>query len=235
MEKICVFDVNGTLLDLSALDEHFGELFERAEMRPLWFHTVLQTASALTLTGRYEQFRTIAAETLKSLARDEGTELSTEQMMAFQEEMKSLPAFEDVAPSLEELKRAGYRLIALSNSGRGSTQSLLKRLGLASLFEEIFSADTVKSFKPARAPYELVARTLGLQPKQLWMVSAHAWDTAGARQVGYKTALLLREGHGSNDCYPEPDVFGKDLTDVSRALRAHDGFPYGKVKGTSVA
>ncbi len=42
MASVIAFDVNETLLDLSALDEPFQELFGRAALRPQWFALMLQ-------------------------------------------------------------------------------------------------------------------------------------------------------------------------------------------------
>ena len=37
MARVCVFDVNETLLDLGALDPHFERIFGDASMRQAWF------------------------------------------------------------------------------------------------------------------------------------------------------------------------------------------------------
>ena len=37
MPRVCVFDVNETLLDLGALDPHFERLFGDASTRQAWF------------------------------------------------------------------------------------------------------------------------------------------------------------------------------------------------------
>ncbi|MEZ5391359.1 MAG: hypothetical protein R2724_00450 [Bryobacterales bacterium] len=50
---VLVFDVNETLLDLSALDPHFERLFGDESVRSAWFTQVLQTAMTLTLTRKW--------------------------------------------------------------------------------------------------------------------------------------------------------------------------------------
>lgn len=49
MPRICVFDVNGTLLDLGTLDPHFERIFGDASMRQPWFGQFW----ALWLTAHY--------------------------------------------------------------------------------------------------------------------------------------------------------------------------------------
>jgi 2-haloacid dehalogenase len=41
MSRICVFDVNETLLDLRALDSHFEHVFGDATVRQAWFAQLL--------------------------------------------------------------------------------------------------------------------------------------------------------------------------------------------------
>lgn len=48
MPRVCVFDVNETLLDLSSLDPHFERAFGDASVRRAWFLQVLQSAMVAT-------------------------------------------------------------------------------------------------------------------------------------------------------------------------------------------
>ena len=52
-DRVLVFDVNETLLDLGALDPHFARVFGDAAVRREWFATMLQSALLLTVTGPY--------------------------------------------------------------------------------------------------------------------------------------------------------------------------------------
>ena len=55
---VLAFDVNETLLDLSALDEPFAQLLGDASLRPACFQQMLQLAFVGGLTGRYVDFTT---------------------------------------------------------------------------------------------------------------------------------------------------------------------------------
>jgi 2-haloacid dehalogenase len=55
-----VFDVNETLLDLRALDTHFGRAFGDPGVREAWFQQLIQPAVVPIATGRYHDFGTIA-------------------------------------------------------------------------------------------------------------------------------------------------------------------------------
>jgi predicted CDP-diglyceride synthetase/phosphatidate cytidylyltransferase len=59
MARVYVFDVNETLVDLKALDEHFGRVFADAGVRPIWFAQMIQSALVATVTDAYADFGTL--------------------------------------------------------------------------------------------------------------------------------------------------------------------------------
>ena len=76
MARVCVFDVNETLLDLKALDEHFGRVFGDAGVRPIWFAQMIQSALVATVTDAYADFGTLGGAALDMLAARRGMVLS---------------------------------------------------------------------------------------------------------------------------------------------------------------
>ncbi len=58
MPRILAFDVNETLLDLSALDPLFERAFGDAALRAQWFAQMLQLAFVGVITGRDVDFTT---------------------------------------------------------------------------------------------------------------------------------------------------------------------------------
>jgi 2-haloacid dehalogenase len=65
MPPVYVFDVNETLLDLRALDAHFGRAFDDPGAREAWFQQLIQSALLTITTGRYHDFGTIAKAALR--------------------------------------------------------------------------------------------------------------------------------------------------------------------------
>ncbi len=78
MSRICVFDVNETLLDLRALDSHFEHFFGDVTVRQAWFAQLLQSAFVSTITGDYKDFGTIGSTALDMIATRRGVTLSPE-------------------------------------------------------------------------------------------------------------------------------------------------------------
>lgn len=217
-ELICIFDINETLLDLKVLDSWFIKVFGKKEFRLIWFKTVLHTSLVLNVIDSYQEFKIIAEASLHTLAEQFQIELDNEKLSDFQKQMKSLPLHADVKKGLLDLKQAGYRMIALSNSSQNSVLALLREAGVLEYFESCKSTDSVKKFKPDHAPYNFVVNELGAVAKNIWMIAAHAWDTSGAKKAGFKSALILREAHGQNKLFLAPDVQGLDLPTVAQLI-----------------
>lgn len=100
-----------------------------------------------------------------------------------------LPAWPDAATGLARLRRR-YLVAALSNGGFALMTHLVKNANLP--FDCILSAELARRYKPAPEAYLTAAKLLDIQPHQVLMVAAHAWDLAGARNAGLRTAFLER-------------------------------------------
>ena len=84
----------------------------------------------------------------------------------------------------------------------------------------ILGSRMVRRWKPAPEPYLHACRALDTDPAATWMVAAHAWDLAGARSVGMKTAWLSRLEGEFDANFGAPDVSGRDMGDVIDRLVA---------------
>jgi 2-haloacid dehalogenase len=216
--KICLFDMNGTLIDLAALDPFFREIFGHASFRKLWTERVLQTSFALSLAGRFESFQRIMEETFLTMVREQRAELDSSQKADFKKRLSELPIFYDVREGLQIFRQNGYRLIALTNSSIREAKHLLEVLGIDDLIQEVFSVEDVKEYKPGPNPYLHVANEINVSPARMWVVSGHAWDVMGAKEAGYQTALLDRPECGLNHCYTAPDVKEHDLVELAQEV-----------------
>src|ERR671915_1014117 len=215
MARVCVFDVNETLLDLGALDPHFEQVFGDASVRRSWFLQLLQSALVATVTGTYSDFGTIGGAALEMVAECEGVDLSDEDKQKILGGMRELPPHPEVAESLDLLREAGLRLATLTNSTRQVAEAQMENSGLRNYFEQMLSADAVKRLKPAPEPYRMAAESLGVEVGQVRLVAAHAWDVTGAMRAGCAAAFVARPGMVLNPLAQRPDVVGADLREVT--------------------
>jgi 2-haloacid dehalogenase len=110
--------------------------------------------------------------------------------------MMTMPAHTDVEEELRKLRMAGFRMVTLTNSPPNpSGKSPLEHAGLADFFEQQYSIETVRTYKPAQQVYRLVTQELDVPPASCCMVAAHVWDTVGAQVAGFSAALVARPGN----------------------------------------
>ena len=215
MSRVCVFDVNETLLELGALDPHFERVFGDASTRQAWFGQFLTSWLTAMVTGVYQEFGTIGGSALEMVAERQGVNLSDEDKQQILGGMQELPPHAEVEENLHRLREAGIRLAALTNSTQQVADAQIDNSGLRDYFEQVLSADAVQRLKPAPEPYRMAAESLGVEIGQVRLVAAHAWDVAGAMRAGCAAAFVARPGMVLNPLFERPDVVGSDLREVA--------------------
>jgi 2-haloacid dehalogenase len=223
MDRVLVFDVNETLLDLRVLDPIFERAFGDADVRRRWFGLVLRNAMMLTMIGHHRDFIAVGAASLDMIASQRQLSLSPGDRDAIRQTMADLPPHGDVVVNLERLRRAGFRLAALTNSPPDAANAQLTRAGIAPLLERIMTVETVGKFKPAREVYDMAAATLGIENARMRMVAAHDWDVAGAMAAGCAGALLMRPGTMRNPLCAPPDIVEADFHQLAERILEVDG------------
>jgi 2-haloacid dehalogenase len=218
VKRVCVFDVNETLLDLAALDPLFERVFGDAAVRRLWFNQMLQSAFVATITDAYVTFGESAAAALRMTEERQGVEISDEDRREILGGLRNLPPHPEVPDSLGRLLEAGFRLATLTNSTQEVAEAQIENAGLTDRFEQILSADTAKRLKPAPAPYRMAARALEIPERGMRLVAAHAWDVAGALRAGCAAAFVARQPF--DPLVERPDVVGADLAEVADGIIA---------------
>jgi len=218
MKRVCVFDVNETLLDLAALDPLFERVFGDSSVRRLWFNQLLQSAFVATMTDAYTTFGVAAGAALRMTEERQGVQISDGERREILGGLRDLPPHPEVPDSLDRLRNAGFRLATLTNSTQEVAEAQVENAGLADRFEQILSADTAKRLKPAPAPYRMAARALEIPERGMRLVAAHAWDVAGALRAGCAAAFVARQPF--DPLVERPDVVGADLAEVADGIIA---------------
>jgi 2-haloacid dehalogenase len=147
-----------------------------------------------------------------------GVELSDDDREAVVGGMTRLPAHPEVPAALRRLAEGGLRLAALTNSTERVARAQLEHAGIIDAFEAVLSADAVHRLKPAPEPYRMAATRLGVDPADVLLVAAHAWDVAGARAAGCQAAFVARPGKVLDPLADPPDLVVTDLDDLATRL-----------------
>jgi putative hydrolase of the HAD superfamily len=102
--------------------------------------------------------------------------------------------FDDAAPALAELRRAGIRLVVVSNWD-GSLHEVLARTGLDALVDGAVASAEVGAAKPDPAPVLRGLELAGVPAREAWLVGdTPGADVDGARAAGVRPVLLDRDG-----------------------------------------
>ena len=86
---------------------------------------------------------------------------------------QSMPPHAGAAETMIRLKKAGFRLVMLTNSPPSQGSGSLDQAALAGQFEQIFSVDAVRKLQAATKVYQMVADALGVELPDLCLVAAH--------------------------------------------------------------
>lgn len=224
-KPIIVFDVNETLLDITTLEPLFERIFNDKAVLREWFAQLVLYSQTMTLSGLYQPFSELGAGALQMLGLIYGKTISDANIGELKHRLSTMPAHADVAPALMRLREAGFRLVTLTNSASSPSPTALELAGLNEFFEQSFSVEAVKKFKPAPETYQLVADQMQVEPSALIMVACHLWDTIGAQAAGCKGALLKRPHNAMlpADGVPEPDFSAGQLSELAEQIITQAG------------
>jgi 2-haloacid dehalogenase len=219
--KLLFFDVNETLLDLSAMKTSVAQALDgRADLLPLWFTTMLQYSLVATVGDNYDDFGEIGAAAMMMVARNNGVTLSQEAARKAMLPIRSLPPHPDVRSALDQLKQAGFRMVTLTNSSQAGVDAQIKNAELLDMFEVRLSIEDIQLFKPHSHVYKWAARKMGLPLAECMLVAAHGWDIAGALWAGWRAAFLSRRGAQLYPLAPTPEIAEPDLIAAAKRLIA---------------
>lgn len=213
--RLLVFDVNETLLDLNALAPHFQRIFGAKEALKQWFAQTLLYSQCLTLIEKYANFAEIALRSLEMTACAYSVQMTEDDATAIGSAMRMLPPHRDVPEALVRLRKAGFRLVALTNSAQAVVDGQMQSAKLDTAFERIISVDLIRKYKPHPDVYRYVAREFKVETSDLLMIAAHPWDLMGANAAGCGVAFVERSGTAWNNLLPKPQLFGRDLGEVA--------------------
>lgn len=217
-----LFDINETVLNLSALRPTFAEAFGDAAVTDVWFARLLHTSTVCALTDVATGFGALAGTMLDFVASRSGVVLSDEQRSDLLGTFAGLQPYPDVAPALEQLGAAGYRTVAFSNSSQSLINSQISNSGLGELFTMTVSVEETGTFKPDPKVYHYVAAQVDRPIEELRLVATHDWDTHGAMTANMLAAYINRSGTPYHPLYRKPSAMADTMGDLIAQILAED-------------
>jgi 2-haloacid dehalogenase len=214
--RAILFDVYGTLLDVhSAIAREGKELGARAEaVSRLWRQKQLEYTWVWSLRGEYRSFRTLTESALDYALAAHGVKssaLKARLLSAY----RQLDAFPDAAAALDDLRKRGLRLAALSNGDPDMLEAGLQSAGLRDALDAVLSVAPLRIYKPDRQVYELGQSWADVPAQDIAFVSANAWDAGGAAAFGFRTFWIDRAGQPPEYDIPRHATVVTSLGDIA--------------------
>ena len=190
--KAVVFDAYGTLFDVNSAAEKckdkIGAKWET--FANFWRTTQLEYTWLRSLMKRHKNFWDITEDSLdKSMKVFNINKNMKNELLSL---YKILSPYPEVKGVLEDLKKKNFKLAILSNGTLDLLNELVESNKLNNLFDDLFSIEEVKIYKPDPRVYELPIKKYKIKSDEITFLSANTWDVSGGGNFGYNSVWVNR-------------------------------------------
>ena len=162
--KAVIFDAYGTLFDVnSAAEKCKNQIGDKWEgFANYWRTTQLEYTWLRSLMKRHKDFWKITEDSLdKSMkAFNINPNMRVELLSLY----KKLSTFPEVNNTLKQLKNKNLKLAILSNGSPDLLNELVNSNNLTEIFDDLFSIEEVKIYKPDNKVYEIPINKYNIKP-----------------------------------------------------------------------
>lgn len=209
--KAFVFDVYGTLFDVTAIKEECEELYPGygEKISQTWRSKQVEYFMLRQLMGNYATLYSITQHALTYALKENDLQASEQNEQHLLKAYLKLPLYLESKEVLTQLK--DKNLVVFSNGSHDMLDPLVKKAGLEELLNQVLSIDGIKQFKPTPASYQYALEKLELESHEILFISSNGWDVSGAKSFGFQTAWINRKGLPVEELDLEPDYVFDDL------------------------
>ena len=190
--KAVVFDAYGTLFDVNSAAEKCKEKIgaKWESFSNFWRTTQLEYTWLRSLMKRHKDFWEITEESLDKSMKV--FDINPHMKKDLLELYKVLTLYPEAKEVLENLKKRNFKISILSNGTPALLNELIKSNNLNNFFDDLFSIEEVKIYKPDPKVYELPVKKYGIKPDQITFLSSNTWDVSGGGNYGYNAIWVNR-------------------------------------------
>ena len=190
--KAIIFDAYGTLFDVnSAAEKSKNKIGDKWEaFANYWRTTQLEYTWLRSLMHRHKDFWQITEDSLDKSMKvfNINKDMKTELLNLY----KKLSPFSEVKETLDNLKKKEMKLSILSNGTPELLNELVVFNKLDAIFDDIFSIEEVRIYKPDSKVYDLPVNKYKIKPNEIIFLSANTWDVSGGGNYGYNSIWVNR-------------------------------------------
>ena len=190
--KAIIFDAYGTLFDFNSAAEKckdkIGHKWEN--FANYWRTTQLEYTWLRSLMNRYKDFWKITEDSLDKSMKAFNIDISMRNELL--NLYKKLSPYPEVKKVLNNLKEKNYKIAILSNGTPSLLNELVLSNNLDNVFDDIFSIEEVKIYKPDSKVYNIPINKYQIIKDEVAFLSANTWDVSGGGVFGYKAIWVNR-------------------------------------------
>jgi len=127
---------------------------------------------------------------------------------------KVLSTFPEVKEVLNKLKKKNYKLAILSNGTHFLLNELVNSNNLDNIFNDIFSIEEVKTYKPDPKVYNIPVKKYQIQKNEVAYLSANTWDVSAGGNYGFNPIWINRNNSIFDNLDYEPKYQVKHLGEL---------------------
>ena len=161
--KAIIFDAYGTLFDVNSSAEKckdkIGDKWE--DFANYWRTTQLEYTWLRSLMNRHKDFWQVTEDSLDKSMK--AYKIDSSMRNELLDLYKVLSTFPEVKEVLNKLKKKNYKLAILSNGTPFLLNELVKSNNLDNIFDNIFSIEEVKTYKPDPKVYNIPIKKYHIQ------------------------------------------------------------------------
>jgi len=212
--KAIIFDAYGTLFDVNSAAEKckdkIGDKWEG--FANYWRTTQLEYTWLRSLMNRHKDFWQVTEDSLdKSMKAFKIDPSMRNELLNL---YKILSTFPEVKEVLQNLKKKDYKLAILSNGTPSLLNELVKSNNLDNVFDDIFSIEKVKIYKPDSKVYNIPINKYQINKDEVAFLSANTWDVSGGGNFGYNSIWVNRNKNIFDNLDYEPKNEIENLTQL---------------------
>ena len=155
-----------------------------------WRTTQLEYTWLRSLMKRHKNFWEVTEDSLDKSMRvfNINKNMKNELLNLY----KILSPYPEVREVLEDLKKKNFKLAILSNGTPALLNELVSINKLNHLFDDLFSIEEVKVYKPDSRVYEIPVKKYNVKANEITFLSANTWDVSGGGNYGYNSIWVNR-------------------------------------------
>ena len=216
--KAIIFDAYGTLFDVNSAAEKckdkIGKKWEN--FSNYWRTTQLEYTWLRNLMGRHKDFWQITEDSLDKSMKV--FEIDSSMKIDLLNLYKILSTFPEVKDALNILKEKKYKLAILSNGTPSLLNELVKSNNLDNVFDDVFSIEEVKAYKPDPKVYNIPIKKYQIQKNEVAYLSANTWDVSAGGNYGFNPIWVNRNNNIFDNLDFKPINEIKNLKNINELL-----------------